>query len=520
MRLLQTNVLLFLFLSCVQVQGQNILDPFIEKVIHEDLSPIIPRRGYPEPLPFTETNNVLVSMHIPTIENPPSPVSEMPKVTEVDTDWEHTKEGDVIYNITEWFPLEKMRSKNAEEEERWVYYNQTSGYIIANADRFLQSSIYDYVKGNILKHGITFRISMNYIEIADSIPLEVQGIEESEYKTLIKYSGNVGQGEKVEFRNGDGELEIVSYMERYDVNYVDLSVWLTNQSHIRISFFLKTNQWKIHECGISSSGKRRVMMVKCECQNRLGQLVYFPMEKEKFVKMPVYSDEHDPFSDVDNRLIYHAGYKVPPDVIQLLYPSNGGTDPFSGEVFDLPEKYKGDRVDVSELLLNWDIQSMTIFDRPSSMLVAYATERNHEMIEELLSGLGPHSLLSFLVNLNFYEIDSEGLSENYQWRVEDLLAGNPVKLASIGCISSSGFRTDLSLKESYFKVDLMRNGYDTAVDLDLDMKLGLPALKLGMKQQVEVKYDVPMIMKVTDGKNGRVVVMMIGVTKILDTADD
>jgi hypothetical protein len=29
-----------------------------------------------------------------------------------------------------------------------------------------------------------------------------------------------------------------------------------------------------------------------------------------------------------------------------------------------------------------------------------------------------------------------------------------------------------------------------------------------------------MIMKVTDGKNGRVVVMMIGVTKILDTADD
>jgi hypothetical protein len=87
-------------------------------------------------------------------------------------------------------------------------------------------------------------------------------------------------------------------------------------------------------------------------------------------------------------------------------------------------------------------------------------------------------------------------------------------------MSLSGMRTDLSRGDSYCQIELLRNERGLGVDLNLDFKLDLPELKLAKQEELEVTYDVPKIMKVADRKDGRVVVMMVNVTKILDTADD
>jgi hypothetical protein len=257
-------------------------------------------------------------------------------------------------------------------------------------------------------------------------------------------------------------------------------------------------------------------MVKSECQNWLGQLVHFLVEKDQFVKMPAPDRDSDPFGENDG-FKYHLGYRVPIDVVSLLSPIPQlphGADPFGD--YELPEKYSGDRVDVTDLLRDQGVKAIAVFDRASSMIVAYATESNHFKIEELFMTLGPHRYISCLVKLNFYEIDARGVTEDYVWRVEDLLARNPVKLASVGCMTLSGHRSDLDRNNSHCEIELSRNEYGWGVDLGLDLKLDLPQLKLVKEEQLAVRYDVPKIVKVASGKKGRVIMMMINVTKIVD----
>lgn len=516
MKLLQSTLRLILSLTISQVHGQTDLDHYLYEARVQEQAPLKPRRGYPDPLPFTETRNALISMHIPTIENPPSALSEMPRVDEIRSNWAHTRDGDVIYNITKWFPLDKMRADPSKAEERWVYYNQTSGYIIANADRFLQSSIYDYVKENLLRHGIIYRFSIAYIEIDDNLPLEIAAIEKSSYQTLMKYSGTGRSGEKVEFRNGEGEFSVETINERHDLSSFDIALHLEDQSQVKCCFYLITDQWFLHECGVSSAGKRRVLMVKNECQNWLGQLVHFPVEKDQFVKIPLPDSDSDPFGD-KGRLEYYVGYKVPIDIVNFIRPLPAlpeGADPF-GE-YELPEKYTRDRVDVTDLLGGYGVQAIAVFDLLSSMIVAYTTESNHSAIEELIMPLGARRYASFLVKLNFYEIDARDVTEEDVWRVEDLLAGNPVKLASAGCMTLSGNRSTLSDNESECQIELSRDEYNRGVVLGLDLKLDLPQLKLVKEVQLELEYEVPKIVKVASRQKGRVIVMMTNVTKIVD----
>jgi len=481
-----------------------------------DSSPLLPLRGYPEPLPFTKTECLLVSMHIPTIENPPSALSEMPRGMDVDAGWDHTKEGDVVYDITGWFPLDEMRDSDEGEDERWVYYNASSGYVIAYADQFLQSSIYDYIRESIVRHGVTYRVSMSYIEIDDEVPIDIKVIKNYDYKTLMRYSGACSSGGVIEWQSDVGSFKLEAYKVKDDVNSVVLDLKLKEGRCLEQRLYLHSDEWMMYECGISSKGKRGVMIAKCECENRLGQRVSFPTDKELFLDIPEGDRACDPFADRVGA--YYVGYEVPIDAIRLLYSSEEEKeDPFGD--YELPEKYRGERVDVSELLLDQGIEARAVFSRRSSMIVVYTTEVNHVKMEELFSWLGPHRTVSYMVKLNFYDVDVRNTSEKYEWSVEDVLARNPKKLASIGSMQVSGQRVDMKRNDSECEIELIPDEYGKGVGLNLKVHLDLPQLKLDSEENVTVRFDVPKIVKLEDRGDGRVLVMMAHVQKVNDSDD-
>lgn len=502
-KLLQLVFMLLCVLPVGLVYGEKGADPVLSEVDE----PVLPKRGYLDLVPFFATENELVSIQLPTIENPPTALLSMPVVSDLGADWPHTDDGDVVYDVTKWFPLDKMRSKGGGDDERWVYYNQSSGYFIANADHFLRCSLYDYVKGRLSEHPTIYRVSLIYLELDDDVPLSVEAIGRSQHDVLMRYSGVSGSGERFS-AFGDLRTFSIEMCRRSDeLCAFNMVHYEEERYQFESNFYLKVGKWAVHECGISSANRRRVLVVRCEYENLLGQVVHFPMAKDQFVGVPYGERNADPFGEDE----YPVIYDVPVDVVDLLSP-NEDSDPF-GDGIESKDP-GGDVVDLAKLLLLQGVQAKAVFHRPSSTIVAYTDESGHSMLEELFMQLGPRSYFSSVMKVGFYEMDGSIDSGGHALRVEDLLSRRPVKLASLGGVTLSGSVTTLARGGSSCKIELSRDEYDYGVDLSFKLSMGLPGLKVDGAKKMYVKYDVPKIVRLARGDGGRVVVMMVRVSRM------
>ena len=481
-------------------------------VVNEET--VAPRRGFPDFVPYLKSGNKLIGMHIATILNPPVEVKKMPIVTMVDLAWPNFSEDDILYDITSWFPLHEMRSeKNAgDEEERWVYYNQTNGYIIANADHFLQSSLYNFVKESILKQEIRNQLSVSYIEVDESVPLNKKAIDASGYRMLMKFSSNVSLGELIRYSNKSQSCESRVDFGRDHTAYVRLSLWSAGFFDLQLDLHLKRNMEQIHDCGMSTSGKRLVLVVNLESVNLLGEVLYFPINTENHYDFELLSIDDEALLQQPN-LKFYAAYAVPSDTVNLLGGFSDVDDPFNDGV-KVPEKYQGITVDISDLFEDQGVAVKAVFDKMVSTLFVYGDINSHDQIKELFSFIGQGPPKGYKVKIGFYEdLPSKMLEMD---SAEEILRIKANKLVGIGSLSLIGHRSRIARGNNVCEVESSYGNREDEVILYLKFDLKLPNFVLEKKMELNSTFDVPKVVKVMTKKNGKSIWMVINVSRSIE----
>lgn len=404
-----------------------------------------PQRGYPKEVAYGRTPCKLMSIHIATIEDPPTALSELPRVTDIDDQWEHAKAGDEIYDVTSWFPLGEMRSKMSGKEKRCVYYNKTNGYIIANADQFLKVSIQNYVLLCIQWSGYKSRLQLVYLEVDDFVTIDFKAVQDAPHRVLMRTVAVSKQNSifsrsttDFNFRNARVNLEAsLDQMHGNQAFGLNLDFQVDSEVHYKNYIKIVPNKWVVHECGISESGKKRILAIRVNHVNHLGEDLQFPVkydERMNFDAQLSKDTETDPFNNVFEVKNYYRTYRVPPDMFYML---------------DHDNSIDGLRlVDQSELVSNHWVNVEAYSFPYKRILVVRGTKSEHEIFAINLDDLYSGRFYSMRCGLLFYEIEFPRDYESREWTVEDVISGKPIKLASVGCALINGVSAEMKSGES------------------------------------------------------------------------
>jgi len=481
-------------------------------------SVIKPRRGYIEVVPYFETKNELVSFHIATIGDPVTPFAGLPKIIEVSEEWPHADEGDKIFDITSWFPLKEMWVEG-KEDKRWVYYNKTNGYIIANADQFLRASLYDYGMDVLESMFLKPSVSVTCVEVSDKVSLNPEAIFNSSHKLLWKSTSTMhswGNGEVLKVNGSELKANTFIGGEKDSVG-VDLELKLissdSNADKIKTSMRLPLNEWVVNDCGISVNDRRMIMLVKAEVINLYGDTVDLKVDRTEFVIKEDF-DRHDPFGidDPFESTSFCLEYRIP------VYMRDLFTKNHEAEAqYDSNEVEVG--VDASGLLgLAKMADKKVIYYRSRSSLLIYGSEYEHDIVVERLSEKFGGVAAAKKARVYLYEIDAlvntktTNLAE-IEWKLEDVLAGNPDKLLSFGIITNHGEKVLMHNGVNQCEIWLT-SGWDKRTRVyGLGYELKVPELKIEYKVDTEspLQIEEGMPLVVYMGANSGVLRCFIGV---------
>lgn len=481
---------------------------------------ISPQRGYDEMLPYVETENELVSFHMGTLVDPLTPWAELIRISKVDVKWPQAKAGDEIYDISAWFPLDEMWD-GEKKDERWVYYNKTNGFMIANADQFLRASIYNYGMQVLSSVVLQSRLTVACVEVSDQVALNTKAIMQSPHKLLFRSSGGIFNFSEPSIVNGGGSWMKANVHLGDDRDSVDAELEMNLVGDVVSSFKTRMriplNDWVVNEVGISDSNKRLVMLVMADVLNVYGDVVDLTITKKDFVIRDVKVSDN-PFDE----LLYYEEYNVSADLVTLL---GGG---YEDDTFDsnVTEGTTGDEVvDVSSLLnLAGSTVEKAMFISGRSSLVVYGSEWQHDEVKELITDRLGGRAAAFKVSAKLYEIDKPNSSldpKERVWSVEDVLAGNPEKLVSFGAMTDAFQEVSLKSGENHCVCSVYQE-----YDADGRVYQLLYNLKI-LEGEINYQADEESAMKVKEGKvgvvymgenaeNGKERVMVIFIEQVSD----
>ncbi len=546
----------FLLFSMVELQADEVRDQDELKL------PAIPRRGYPKQRPIPETPCELMSLQVASIELlpkrfkglPNKPVKELPRITEIDPGWKHARAGDEIYDISSWFLLVEGNKIWGFEENRWVYYNRSNGYIIAYADLFLKATIQTFASHSIMMNGFKPRISMIYLEVSDKVELNFQAIQKSPHKILLRgsaiqtsmhkfitegseihdmYQGSFDYPMHVEFSNADHTTCDVSVEpnDNWRLYYLGLKLKLEGDVAYENKVAIVPNKWIIQECGISLSGKRKVLAIRVDHVNHLGEGLHFPCDGAPYTNIgiaPVEGSGEDPFGDENSYRFYRmpiclfSGHKFDEDG-DVDETEDDHEDPFGTNVEETHEWQN--RVNVSkyfERLVGVELEGCEAsYFLYQDLLMLRCDLSGHRAMEGLLAQLDlRHQIPSLRSNLLFYEIEHPLAYEARAWKIEDILSGNPVMLGSIASLLSSGEDARMMAGENECTLMLVYPDEDEPSETRpqtrrFELDLNMPSMKITQKYQGVIKIGRPEV--VCLGKNpdnNKLIMMLIKVNKL------
>lgn len=499
-----------------------------------------PRRGYPKGVKYVKTPCQVMSIHIGTIETPPTPLSGLPKITEVNEQWERAEAGDEVYDITRWFLKDGEISNPRYKKKRWVYYNLTNGYIIANADFFLKASIQAYASGSILLNGFNPRLRIIYLEVSDKVELNFQALQKSPHKILLRGSvihgsprrfmqdgsavyeinqGVIDNPMNLKLRSGSNSACEASLKSNYIQKYYELKLKLSVKSDIfyENELVVTPNKWLIHECGISVKGKRKVLVIRVDHVNYLGESLQFPFDESINQNVGVDEDhgsDGDPFGEEGT----YKFYRVPVDMFNHLHDEDetSNRDPF-GETEE-NDKISANVMDISEFLSHAVDDTEAYYFRYQNLLLAKFSGGGHLAMAEILAELELRNQMpSLQCNLLFYEIDFSADYEERSWKIEDVMSGNPVKLGSIGSLISFADEARMKMRENectlilyYPDMGKPHGSHHQFRKLDLD--LNMPSMKITQKYQGIIKIGRPEVVCLgRNPDNNKLTMMLISV---------
>ncbi len=501
-----------IWLSSIALAQEN-ADPFgddFDAYIAEQEQGPKPQRAFYK-VPFFKTPAQLAYIYVGTIEKPPTPLDGLSRVNDVDENWQHVSAGDVLVDISSWFPLAEMRAKGDEKELRWVYYNRSNGYVLAYADHFLKISLYNYVMEVMQANRLSTRVSITCLEVEGRGKLDMKSLSKNPHLVKWRSVSTCRSGDLIRLSHGEDYLELEPILSGNLIS-IDCNLLLKiGDEKVITRFHVPATQWVINDWGISRSGQKDVIMVKCEVVNQYGEVMDFSMRKSDFIQFKkAMSVGSLPFDEPN----YHREYRVPPDFIQLLQPNadDSNDSPFEDDASEVSED------DVSRLLHLQGIDVRAVFDRTQGLLVAYAVEEQHEMLEELLDDSMGGRRLALKSRVFFYEVDTLEDSNNLKWAVEDLLASNPELITGLGVIANSGERVKLEHQGSSLEMELIRD-YDDLVSAYVKLDFKLPRLVLKKDCEIEdiESGGLKIVYMGESQQAGKSVVMMIKIEELMSS---
>jgi hypothetical protein len=487
----------------------------------------IPRVDYPKDFPIYGTPFELVELHIATITAPTSTWKELPKVADVDKAWIHAKSGDEIYDITNWFLTAKQQTVRRGNVKRWIYYNKTTGYIIAKADFFLKSTIQTFAWHSMMLNGVSPRLQMIYMEVSDKVELNFEAIRKSLHDVLFRNTmslksqrPHMNGGEQTQGVSLSGySVDIADPFHEYDrrMYRFNLNVNVGETVVYKNVMDLVPSHWVIHECGISEKGKRKVLALKVDHVSHLGESISFPGDESAASDNAIKADDglpDDPFAETSYKF-----YKVPVDMFQTLGPHRETADDGDPFAEEKEEELKPNMKNVSSLFQLQGFENTEVYYfHYESLILVKCSMGEHRNFKGFLDHLELRRWFPSLESrLLLYEIDFLKDYETRLWKIEDVLSGNPVKLGSMGSMLVSG--EDATMKSGNDACVLTLNYIETAEPLDrrpedriLHWDLYLPLMNITHKDQTRV--DLGQTKVICLGKhptNGKLIMMVANV---------
>ena len=484
----------------------------------------IPRIDYPEDLPIDETPWVLMELHVATVRAPDSTWSGMRKVSAVDSAWKHAKEGDDIYDVTDWFLTAKQKKLRKDKKNRWVYYNKTSGYIIAHADLFLKSTIQTFAWHSMALNGYYPRLQLMYLDVDDKVELEFGAIQESRHRVLFRNTMSINSKTSLKCGVGGSSygVELVDIIPEYDRRLYSFILKMNagEQMVYENRLFLVPNRWVIHECGISAKGKRKVLAIKVDHVSHFGEVLTFPVDdnisETNFVRTSS-EDEGHPFGERFQTV--HTFYRVPADMFHAMGSDDDDDyDPFaeSEDERELPNMKN-----VSEILslLFRDLEGY--YFNYQNLFLLKSSEGGRLEFDVLMADLELRKKLPLVeCRLLFYEIDFYNDYAARSWKVEDVLSGNPVKLGSMGSMLDLGGDAVMKYGDddcvlSLYYPQTKEAQEKISDERMLEWKLNLSSMDIEDKNETRVRIgEAKVICLGKNVENGKLRMMVINLSEL------
>jgi hypothetical protein len=472
-------------------------DPF--GVDESELLPPEPREAvYWRGKDREEKNEIIVR----SLLNVHQPLENLPLVTQGLTELPQTQKTDKVYNISVRFP-------NCDGEQ-WVYYNDTSDYLIANASHRLKASVNGYVSRVELAMPIKMRISATYLIVDRKVPLTLEAIKNSEYRRVMSFSGNLRSGEVMKLGRDEQQIttEVVIFEGGQCVS-LNLNLYREGELDVEVATSLQVGVMKVIHVGITEVDEKGVMIINIEGLDMNGRVMRGERAPPK-IEISKY--------EVSRKIINGSEYlfwKVP-DLIQLLGPGpeklvvNPGLGFFHEDAitFDFKEvmAYQGLRFGEDEWVM---------YDSVSGLMVASGSSGLLDWVEELTNELCVTYGISISTVTNFYEVDAGyQLESDGKWDVLRVLSSKPVLLGSVGYILGSGEMIRHGSADGVASLELIMDETGWMTEQSYQMNLDFEGCKIISDLKIDVLYDKPTFIALqADSKSQRTIIMKILTTK-------
>ena len=403
-----------------------------------------------------QVNAKIISLPMNFVERFPAKLEGMPRVKATET-WPNSKAGDEIYDISEWF--EKEMNKNRKRGKQWVYYNNSSKRIVANADLFLREYLHSYIKKGLISSFTNIRIIYDYIEVPDNTPLTFDAIANIDYKLLHKGSfsaSNVGQS------YSDGKYKISIGCHRLDPDRVragtaGIEIGISNGEKKLLDLYLVLvpGNRLIKEVGISKAGRKKLLVIHTSITSLDGVVAEVPPARDELEQI-VNIHKHAPFTQPLSTKLIH----VPLDFLDLMSADKKQQKQLSlgGDIYDVKQLLIGTGIPLSKA-------SIACFFQDRSALFVHTERSNIDLIEKLTDELGLAPPTNYFVNGFILEVDENPL-ETYDSM--SLLKLNPQLIYSFGVALESNRYGSMEATGQTGTIKVNRDEYQLNLSLTFD----------------------------------------------------
>jgi len=477
-----------------------------------------------------KTDSKLVSLLVGELSGLPEGPSEVRRLKDFQSDSEYLNEGDEVYDLSAWFLSVGENKSSDPNDDRWVYYNQTNGYIVAFVDMLTYRTIQSVSSYPVFNNGFSPRLKVIYLEVSDAVEMNFEAIQKVQHEILYRSSSVLKYSDRYFDTTDPVKMSLSSnstcsfrISKAYNWKYCDLVLDLKLEGGVNYSddIRLVPNQWMIHECGISKAGKKGVLALRVDHVNDNGENIEYPF-KEFFKggERRVKSQEVDPFSSYEDS--HYRFYSVPPDIFMVMGSGNELRPIFpeiiADEIKSSPYYLKLKQQKIPDAFEYFFKGAEVVYYEYQNLLCIKCSDRDHREYQRFFSQIenGRSHLLSSPFKLLFYEIDSVKGQDERSWGVEDLLSRNPIKLGGVYSVDSLGLTSIKASGKDECKIELSSNYPDTedlgSRVLECKVELHLPSFGVEKIYEDVLEIGKSKVVKLgVNPENGKLKMMLIDV---------